>query len=298
MRTHKKYALTLTTNAKRSAAKRPYCSQRPEEVRCKWAARRNRKIRMGNTVRLREPAVPIPAHGKLFSIDEVLLLRRSSISRRLSTKCKTPAAMPGFNFESKSHLSPFRTRPFAQAFHVENLAHHQTHALGANDRRGPVAAGSLGEIDHPDATDQVLERNIAYRGKHTAIGGVVPVVAQHEEVTGRHRVDVGIVVESPLDAIERFMGRAVGKRFPPTPHPGGSTGAAGVPDEILQRLAFHGDVIDVEPTLLHLNAIARQSHHALDVVRHAILRRTKGNHVAARRLGAEDTSRQPRQIWE
>src|SRR5882757_8383086 len=78
-------------------------------------------------------------------------------------------------------------------------ADHQAHALGANDRRGPVPAGSLREIDHPDATDQVLEWNIAYRGKHTAIGGVVPVVTQHEEVTGRHRVDVGIVVESPLD---------------------------------------------------------------------------------------------------
>jgi hypothetical protein len=34
-------------------------------VRCKWASGRNRKIRMGNTVSLRDRAVPIPASGKL-----------------------------------------------------------------------------------------------------------------------------------------------------------------------------------------------------------------------------------------
>ena len=33
--------------------------------RCKWAYGRNRKMRMGNTVSLRDRAVPIPASGKL-----------------------------------------------------------------------------------------------------------------------------------------------------------------------------------------------------------------------------------------
>src|SRR6185436_20850991 len=98
---------------------------------------------------------------------------------------------------------------------------------------------------------------------------------------------------------ERFISRAIGKRFPPPLHPGGNIRAASVPDEILQPFAFDGDVIDVEPTLLHLNVVARQSHHTLDVVRHAVLWRSKGNHVAALRLGAKNTSReQRRRGWD
>ena len=85
-----------------------------------WVAGRNRKIRMGNTRRAREPAVPI---------------------------------------ESSSRS----TARFPDAFLTENLADHQAQALGANGRGGAVPAGSLRQIDHLDATDDVLERNIAYR---------------------------------------------------------------------------------------------------------------------------------------
>jgi hypothetical protein len=56
-----------------------------------------------------------------------------------------------------------RRRGSRDAFRTENLAEHQAQALGANGRRGAVPAGSLRQIDHLDATDDVLERNIAYR---------------------------------------------------------------------------------------------------------------------------------------
>src|SRR6185369_6339127 len=62
----------------------------------------------------------------------------------------------------------------------------------APERPGMLAFGD-GEEDHLGATDQILLRHIADLAEEAAIGGVVAVVAHHEEVAGRHGVDVGVV---------------------------------------------------------------------------------------------------------
>jgi hypothetical protein len=62
-----------------------------------------------------------------------------------------------------------------------------------------------GEEDHLGAADDVLERHVADRRLHAAVGRVVAVVAHHEEVARRHGVDVGVVVEAVVDAIQRLV---------------------------------------------------------------------------------------------
>ena len=67
------------------------------------------------------------------------------------------------NLRFQLNSSSRSTARFPDTFLTENLADHQAQALGANGRGGAVPAGSLRQIDHLDATDDVLERNIAYR---------------------------------------------------------------------------------------------------------------------------------------
>ena len=108
----------------------------------------------------------------------------------------------------------------------------------------------------------------------------------------RHGVDNGIVVEAVVDAIERLIADAVRQRLLPALHPRGGFRTAGVlADEIAQPLALHRLVVDVEQPLLHLDAIAGQADHALDVVGGVVLGQAEHHDIAARGFGAEDAPR-------
>ena len=142
---------------------------------------------------------------------------------------------------------------------------------------------------------EILERHVAHRRQHPAVGRVVAVVAHHEEVARRHGVDDGVVVEAVVDAIERLIADAVRQRLLPALDPRGGVGPAGIlADEIAQALAHHRLVVDVEQPFLHLDAVAGQPDHALDVVGGVVLRQAEHDDVAARRLGAEDAPRKQR----
>src|SRR6266851_4333524 len=155
----------------------------------------------------------------------------------------------------------------------------QADALGANAAR----AWRDGKEDKPGAADDILERDITHCRKHPAVGRIVAVIAYHEEMAGWHGVDVGVVVKAVVDAIERLMTDAVRQGFAPVLHLGGGIGPAQITaDEVRQPLALHRGAVDGEQSLLHLNTIAGQSHHALDVIGRSIFRQTKYNDVAAR----------------
>ena len=111
----------------------------------------------------------------------------------------------------------------------------------------------------------------------------------------RHGVDVGVVVEAVVDAIERFIADAVRQRFLPALDARGGVGAAGVlADEIGKPLALDRLVVDVEQAFPHLDAVARQADHALDVIGGVVLRQAEHHDVAAVRLRAEDAAREQR----
>ena len=116
-----------------------------------------------------------------------------------------------------------------------------------------------------------------------------------KKLPGRHGVDIGVVVEAVVDAIQRFIADAVRQRLLPALDPRGGVGAAGVlADEIAEALALHRLLVDVEQPLLHLDAVAGQPDHALDVVGGIVLRQAEHDDIAARRLGAEDAPRKQR----
>src|SRR5260370_1708721 len=72
-----------------------------------------------------------------------------------------------------------------------------------------------GKEDHLRAADEILERHVADGGQHAAVGGVVPVVAHHEEIAWWHGVDDGVVVETIVDASERLIAHPVRQPLPP-----------------------------------------------------------------------------------
>jgi hypothetical protein len=64
------------------------------------------------------------------------------------------------------------------------LLHHRPDPLVTNGGLDAVAAGIEGEEDHADATDDILNRNVSHGRKDAAVGGVVAVVAEHEQMAG------------------------------------------------------------------------------------------------------------------
>src|SRR5206468_7896826 len=81
----------------------------------------------------------------------------------------------------------------------------------------------------------------------------------------------------------------------PALHARGGIRAAGVlADEIGQALALDGLVVDVEQAFPHLNAVARQADHALDVIGGVVLRQAEHHDVTPVRLRAEDAAREQR----
>ena len=97
----------------------------------------------------------------------------------------------------------------------------------APEHPGMLAFGDR-EEDHLGAADQILLRHVADLAEEPAVGGVVAVVAHHEEVAGRHHVDVGVVEVAVVGAVQRLIGHAVRQRFLPALHPRAAFGAAGV----------------------------------------------------------------------
>src|SRR3977135_3500959 len=57
------------------------------------------------------------------------------------------------------------------------------------------------EENNLGAANEIFERHKADRAERAAVGRIVPIVAHHEEMTGRHFIDLGIVVEPVVDEI-------------------------------------------------------------------------------------------------
>src|SRR5581483_9936205 len=137
--------------------------------------------------------------------------------------------------------------------------------------RVPLLAVRDREENDLRASDKVLKRNIADLAEHAAVGGIVAVVAHHEEMTRRHDVFLRVVVETVVDQIECRIGHAVRQRLAPALHALRRGGLIGV-DEVFNALALHWLAVDVEQAFAHLDAVAGQTDHALDVVGRVVLR--------------------------
>ena len=62
------------------------------------------------------------------------------------------------------------------------LLHHRPDPLVTNDSRHAIAAGIARKEDHAHAPNDILQRNKSHRSEDTAVGGIVAVVAEHEQV--------------------------------------------------------------------------------------------------------------------
>src|SRR5579872_5915256 len=93
-------------------------------------------------------------------------------------------------------------------------SHHPADAMGANARRLAVSVLAR-EENQAHATDQIFKGNIPNRRQNAAIGRVVAVVAQHEEITVRNGVDAGVVERTLIEAIERIVAHPVRQCFVP-----------------------------------------------------------------------------------
>src|SRR3984957_4525692 len=163
------------------------------------------------------------------------------------------------------------------------------------DRPGRAAALER-EEDDARVADQDIERDVADRGK-AAVLGVVPVVAHHEEMIGRHRVDLGCVGKAVLcsRALQRVIAHPVRQRLAPAfdvhrQAENRRTGARVLADEIALCFALDRGVVDVEKAPFHLQAVARQADQPLDEVEIAVDRIlvAEDDHVAALRRRPEN----------
>src|SRR5947209_11513079 len=180
---------------------------------------------------------------------------------------------------------------FRSSSHADEYATPAHGGGPAPEHPGVLALGD-GEENHLRAADNILERHVTHSRQHPAVCRVVPIVAHHEEVSGRHRVDVGVVVESVVDAVQRLIADAVRERFLPALDPRGRLGRSAriFPDEVGEALAPYGYIVDVKQPLLHLDAVSGQPDHTLDVIGAVVLWQPKHHDVAARRLGTEDAA--------
>src|SRR5262249_56756548 len=76
-------------------------------------------------------------------------------------------------------------------------------------------------------------------------------------------------------------------------HPRGARAFLGL-DEVLDTLALDRLAVDMEHAVDHLDAIAGQADHALDVVSGIVLRQPEHDHVAAGGLRRPDASGEQR----
>src|SRR5262249_9643075 len=145
------------------------------------------------------------------------------------------------------------------------------------------------EEDDLRPTDDVLERHITYLAEHTAVGGVVTVIAHHEIMPFRHLIDGGVVVEAVIHEIECSIAHATGQRLAPALDALSARAFLGL-DEILDAFALNGLAVDVEHALDHLDTIARKPDDTLYVIRRVVLRQPEHHDIAAIRCEAEDAA--------
>src|SRR4051794_21528945 len=93
--------------------------------------------------------------------------------------------------------------------------HKRAHTFGSQGRGGSAGTRLARKIDKSCATNYVFQRHVADRRKYPAVGGIVAVITQHEDVAIRYLVNSRVVVETVVDAIERLMAHAVQKCFAP-----------------------------------------------------------------------------------
>ena len=70
-----------------------------------------------------------------------------------------------------------------------------------------------GEEDYFGAANKVFKWDVAYRTRHPAVGGVVPVVTHHEVVTFRHLIHSCIIADTVAYEIKNGVDDAVWQRF-------------------------------------------------------------------------------------
>src|SRR5262249_21677019 len=150
-----------------------------------------------------------------------------------------------------------------------------------------VLALTDGEEDDLSLADDVLERHIANLAEHATIGGIVAVVAHHEEMARGHLVDRRIVVKAVVDQIERRVAHPIRQSLPPPLDPRGTRALFGL-DEVLNALPLDWLAIDMQHAVDHLDAVAGQANDPLDVVRGIILRQSKHDDITAVGLRGPD----------
>ena len=133
-----------------------------------------------------------------------------------------------------------------------------------------------------------LGRHVADLAEHPAVGRVVAVVAHHEIVAGRHGIDRRVVVEAVIGEIERGVAHAIRQGFAKLLD--ALHDAVVVGDEIVDALARHRLAVDVEHAVDHLDAVARQPDHTLDVIDRVVLGQPEHHDVAALRLRGQETA--------
>src|SRR5690606_20935894 len=97
---------------------------------------------------------------------------------------------------------------------------HPVPAQGA--KPGPRLEQRCAGVDRnpPDfgAADEILLRHIADAAefdRHAAVLRIIPIVAHHEEVMRRDRIDAGIVAGIEIEQVERVEAHAIRQRLFP-----------------------------------------------------------------------------------
>ena len=221
--------------------------------------------------------------------DPVARMERSAIRGIVSGA----GSLPGFRYASVALTALTKSigcacRPGMTA----ELPHH-TFPMPAR-----LALGIERPEDPRHLADEIVHRDETHRSHHAAVGRVVAVVAEHEEMARRHRVDIGVVVIAVVDAVVGHVARAVRQRLAPAlDFRAGLDPAGGAAGHLLQSDARHRLVVEDELPLPHLDAVAGQPDHALDVVDRRVLRRhetRRRRHSRARRRRSGPRSRTAR----
>src|SRR5262249_5878225 len=145
-----------------------------------------------------------------------------------------------------------------------------------------------------DSPNEVFRRYVSHHAFDATVAGIVAVVTHHEIVAGGDAILFGVVVKSVLDHVERRVAHSVGQGLAPLLDVDLAPTVVGL-NKILDLLALHGRAVDVQETVYHLDAIARQPDHPFDVVDRRVFRQTEYDDITALRLRREDATRNQRQ---
>src|SRR6516225_10031415 len=129
-------------------------------------------------------------------------------------------------------------------------------------------------------TDQVLGRDVANRGKNTAILRIVAIVTHHEVIAGRYVIHLSVVEGTIVAHLDDPMLHAIWQSFDILGERDHRTIAFAI-KKILDAPARTWLIIDVEDAVFHLNMIARKADQPLDVIGRIVGRQLEHDHVAA-----------------